>query len=171
MKDWCNISIDGVFYSLRRAPSLFSSSLIILWARKRVPASWGAIYFDLALLLGLLLLLLLPLEQFHIFLGQLLILLRDQSASRWVYSFGVFTVPSIYDWDVFVPLIEALSRLKPFCWVFPFLPHPFRPLFGTLILLASRHEGRWLLILFLRYDVHESYSTDQKAGVIGSMMP
>ena len=73
--------------------------------RERYLQVEGALFLYLAFLLGLLILLLLRLEQFYILLGQLLVLLRDQSASHWVYSFGVFTVPPIYDWDVFVPLI------------------------------------------------------------------
>lgn len=50
------------------------------WVRKRYLRVEGTLYFDFALLLGLLLLLLLRFEQFQIFLGVLFVLLRDQSA-------------------------------------------------------------------------------------------
>jgi hypothetical protein len=52
------------------------------WVREKYLRVKGALYFDLALLLRLLLLLLLRLEQFQIFLGVLLVLLRDESASQ-----------------------------------------------------------------------------------------
>lgn len=91
------------------------------WVRERYLRVEGTLYFDLALLLGLLLLFLLRFEQFQIFLGVLLVLLCDQPALHYTYSFGVFTfpstttkLPSIYDWDVLVPLMGALSLLKPF---------------------------------------------------------
>ena len=100
------------------------------WVREKYLRVKGALYFHLALLLRLFLLFLLRFEQFQIFLGVLLVLLRDQSGLHWVCSFGVFTVPSI-DWDVLVPLIGALSRLKPFLMSFVILTSPKRVSVGS----------------------------------------
>jgi hypothetical protein len=81
----------------------------------------GTLDLDFVLLLGLLFLLLLRLQKFQIFLSVLLVLLGDESAWGGGYSFGVLTLPSttttcpsISDWEVLVPLMGALRRLKPF---------------------------------------------------------
>lgn len=114
---------------------------ICCWTWKTCPDSWSCYFWflsrsawcggylwvewafdlDFILFLCLFFLFLLRLEKFQIFLGVLLVFFCDESAWAGRYSLGVFTLPStttkwpsIYDWEVLVPLIGAFNRLKPF---------------------------------------------------------
>lgn len=79
------------------------------------------LHLHFVLLFCLTLFLLLTLQKFQIFLCILLVFFSYQPISKKKYSLGVLTsplttttLPSMSDWDVFVPLIGCFNRLKPF---------------------------------------------------------